>query len=1258
MLSTLRDWFSPGRARRRAQQRELKAVAGEFARFLNARYDAAQTTALNQNHWAGADSLGPKSANSPHVRRTLRMRARYEADNNSWCAGILRTLACHTIGSGPRLQLLSQDSAANARVERAWHRWATGIGLHEKLIVSKVTEARDGEWFAMLANDPASPVVPLNVRPFEPDQCALPWHSLNDPSVVDGIRMLHDRPVEYFVLDQHPGDLTRHYMTDGRWYPADQVLHYFAQLRPGQVRGVPEITPALPLFALLRRFTLATIHSAESAALFAMFLKTTMAGVVPAEDENPFAAMAVERNMMTTLPEGWEVQQLKPEHPATTFDMFQRAVLNEIARCLSIPYNIAACNSAGYNYSSGRLDHQTYYRAIELDRCTIEARTMNPIWRAWCNEAVYVPGLLDGLPPLDQVDHQWMWDGQPAIDEENEAAANKVRLSSGETTIAIVQAKAGLDPEKELAREAAYFGVTVEALKRSKYDLIYGEGAAAKAFEPPPEPGTAAIPGGGAYSEISRLQWKRNRKAITDVLDELARGEITRTAAVALLKTLGLPPTDAEFFVADKLNDGQVNDPSLEQPTVQAAGETDCDFAAVGTVAFSAGAEDATGSKPCEVLAYTGDELNVSAFPHPAVVDFAGLQLPATVPFLADHKKDTENTLGQGEPSVEGGQLWVRGVITPVTTKAQQIVAMARQGHRWQASIGTRVVDAVDVAPGQVVRINGREFTGPIVWVKKSLLREVSLLPNGADPHTSVSIAASAATGAAMSFEDWVASLGFDAATLTPPAKEFLMSQYTLQQGQQPPVDAAAKKPEQPAVPAVAASAGGAKTLDATADITAYRAEIAAEKRRVAELQTVCQSYPDIMATAIEKGWDKEKTEFAVKARNRPAAPATHVIAEDKSPQVIEAAMLLACDQTLAEKHFDEKTLTAANRFNKQGIGLKRVLLEAAWANGCGERFVHTGNLKTVLQAAFPRDLEAGFTVLSLPGIFANTANKFLLAGFDSVEDTWKKIASVNSVNDFKAMTFYRLLDGGDFAEVGPTGELQHARFDEQTFTNQARTYGRIGTLTRQDIINDDLGALNDMPFRIGRQGALKFNDVFWRVFLDNSAFFTLALGNYMEGANTALSSASLSAAEVLFDKMVDPLGVPVSTEPKMLLTPTELFGTNRELYTSQNVTTGGASTVAKQPSANIHQGKYEPIKSRYLSAAGYPGNSATAWYLLADPKDAATINAVFLDGKQTPTVEDADANFETLGVQIRGYWDFGIARRENRGGVKAKGVA
>ena len=226
-------------------------VAGITGR-IRGRYDAAATTEENRRHWANADGLSARAANSPEVRRVLRNRARYETANNSYARGIVLTLANDLIGRGPRLQMLTPSAEANRRIEQEFSRWAKAAGLAEKLRTMRMDRAQDGEAFAVLTSNPRLPrPVKLDLRLIEADQVATPELAGPDsPSnAVDGIVFdSFGNPVEYHLLRSHPGDPCGGSLEYQR-VPAAAMIHYFRADRPGQSRGVPEITPALPLFA-------------------------------------------------------------------------------------------------------------------------------------------------------------------------------------------------------------------------------------------------------------------------------------------------------------------------------------------------------------------------------------------------------------------------------------------------------------------------------------------------------------------------------------------------------------------------------------------------------------------------------------------------------------------------------------------------------------------------------------------------------------------------------------------------------------------------------------------------------------------------------------------------------------------------------------------------------------------------------------------------------------------------------------------------
>ena len=161
--------------------------------------------------------------------------------------------------------------------------------------------------------------------------------------------------------------------------------------------------------------------------------------------------------------------------------------------------------------------------------------------------------------------------------------------------------------------------------------------------------------------------------------------------------------------------------------------------------------------------------------------------------------------------------------------------------------------------------------------------------------------------------------------------------------------------------------------------------------------------------------------------------------------------------------------------------------------------------------------------------------------------------------------------------------------------------------------VADDLGAITTVPRKLGRGSGLKINDVFWTAFLNNAAFFSAGNKNFVTGADTALGIDGLTKVEQTFMDLVDSDGKPTGVMPAILLVPTALSAMGTQLYKSVELRDTTANT--KFPVANPHQGKFRIEVSRYLSNALYTGNSAKAWYLLADPSDLPVVEMAFLNG-------------------------------------------
>lgn len=443
----------------------------ERQRYIYGTYDAAQTTIDNEKHWAAADALSADKANSLVVRKTLRTRGRYEVANNPYALGMLLTLANHVVGRCPRFQLRTDNSDLNSEVEAEWNRWAAVIRLGAKLRTMRMARGHDGEGFLKdYTNTKLWTPVKLDVELVECDRVTAA--TLMDDGSIDGITFDElGNPKTYRILKGHPGG-TVSVTDEAEEVDAKHIYHWFRADRPGQHRGVPDIMPALPLFAMLRRYTLAVIDAAEAAADFAAVLYTDAPASGSAEDIEPMDAIELERNTVLTMPGGWKMEQMEARQPATTYPDFKREILNEIARCLNMPFNIAACNSSQYNYASGRLDHQTYFTAIEVDRADLVEVVVDPLTQAWLEEAQKAypwPANILEAP------RSYMWDGWGHVDPMKQSKARDIDLKNYSTTLAASYATEGKDWEAELEQAAR------EHKKRVELGL--------------PEPGKS--PGGG-----------------------------------------------------------------------------------------------------------------------------------------------------------------------------------------------------------------------------------------------------------------------------------------------------------------------------------------------------------------------------------------------------------------------------------------------------------------------------------------------------------------------------------------------------------------------------------------------------------------------------------------------------------------------------------------------------------------------------------------------------------------------------------------
>lgn len=1275
----------------------------ETGRRLEARYDAAQTTRENERHWANADHLSPAAAANPEVRRKLRSRARYEInENNSFAKGVVLTIAKDTVRTGPRVQFSTGRKNVDEFLEREVNRWIRAVHLARRLRTARLSKAVDGEVFFLAKTNPRLPtLVKLDFDLLEGDQVATPQLSL-DPQAIDGIVFdSAGNPAEYHVLRDHPGTDRPIFGGVFKFHrvSAEQVVHWFREDRPNQKRGIPEVTPALPLFALWRRFLLATVNAAETAAEFAAVLQTDGAAVDPAEVE-PMDAIELERNAALTLPAGWKLGQIRAEHPQSTIEMFRNLIVSEVARCLLVDFAKATLDTRGFTFASAKVGRDDYIESVETERADIGTEILDRLLFWWLDEAALIPDYLPrGLGPFVDLDHSWHWDGFREADPNKQANADRTLWDIGLLSDAEYLQRRGVDPDQHYRR------MRDQQRRRQQLGLpLPGE----KDREP--------VPADDEDGEESRAQAAAGALLEADSVPadvefvaapvELAaagpdsEGQLRRFTMVAYSGGVMQPRGFPGNVVVDLRGLTVAEGPRpilLGHDPRQIVGHT-TKVAVTGQIT-AAGVISGAGAAAQEVLAAAAN----------------GFPWRASIGARATRVQRVE----AGEQVEVNGRMF-RGPLDVVRqARLQEISFLALPGdERTSATVEatierTPIMDfnawleasgyqRDDLSAAQLQSLHAiyarqRDQIEAGTALARRLESAIEAATN--DDHTRASVVANMSRAA--NLEAGTVDQFLNGSADCPSREQLAAFARTLNVG----VDSLLEAAREDGVEIEAGRSGrtgdnnpgnGGGGTRQTPSGQTFAAQQAAETRRIAAIRNLCAgAHAELEAQAIEENWQPQQVELEILRASRPAArtPQNDPAAGGWSAAAFEAALCLSVgipaeiagspvNRLLAtmdldsverrrtrREELDEREVDRAMTAEYRGLSL-HALMDAV-IEASGQHYRGARNTNAFVRAALEaeRDLTAsssGFTTLSLTNVLNNVANKQLLSSYEAQRITWPEFCAVRSNTNFKAHERHRLDSTGGYQKVGPDGELKHIGLGDAKFSTTLETHGAMIALTRKMMIDDDLDAFGQIPMLLGRLAALKPEEEVYKLLLSNpSSFFSAGNGNLLTGAGSALAIASLSNGIEKFRNQVDSNGKPILVEPEILLVPTTLAVEADDLRQNTQVAVRLDTNDARQVVRNPHANRFRNVTSPYINntaitdvaGAAISGQSDTQWYLFADPMVRAAIAVAFLQGRRVPVIESADTDFNTLGIQWRSYHDFGVGMEDTVAAVKSAGA-
>lgn len=290
------------------------------------------------------------------------------------------------------------------------------------------------------------------------------------------------------------------------------------------------------------------------------------------------------------------------------------------------------------------------------------------------------------------------------------------------------------------------------------------------------------------------------------------------------------------------------------------------------------------------------------------------------------------------------------------------------------------------------------------------------------------------------------------------------------------------------------------------------------------------------------------------------------------------------------------------------------------------------------------------------PILLETAMHKVLQAAFVVQPDTWRRVCGIGSVSDFRPHYRYLLGTFGTLDALTENGEFKNKAIpDGAKEAISAQTKGNIIGLTRQAIVNDDLGAFNTLAVQFGRAAKLSIEVDFYALLALNSGAgpnmndgnpLFHSSHNNIAGTAAAPSVASFDAARVQMASQKDLSGNEyLDIRPAIWLGPIGLGGAAR-------VTNGAEydpDAVNKLQRPNIVKGQFKDIVDT-------PRLTGTRWYAFADPSEAPAVEVVFLNGQQEPVLEMKDG-WRTDGTEWRVKLDYGIGAVNWRSGVTNAGA-
>lgn len=371
---------------------------------------------------------------------------------------------------------------------------------------------------------------------------------------------------------------------------------------------------------------------------------------------------------------------------------------------------------------------------------------------------------------------------------------------------------------------------------------------------------------------------------------------------------------------------------------------------------------------------------------------------------------------------------------------------------------------------------------------------------------------------------------------------------------------------------------------------------------------------------------------------------------------VVEAACAMSFMSKMnVEAAYDERTLDMASKMGTMSL--------KAMANECMKLKDGTSAKELTLYST-PQDIMAAISSTNFSSITANIGNKMIGEQFDNnpAVQVIRAVTKMKPVNDFKTNSSVRLSSNGTFVKLAPGQDIPMGSLADHKYTNNADMYGRRMGLSFQDIVNDDLGMLDDMSNMMYNDGLNAYVDAFVQLLrlMGTNNFFSVA-GNNLNQEGLTPSFDAYKTMNQLFSKQKQDNGRKTSVRAKTVLTPSSLIALAEQMKADTNTLMLSPNSSASKDKLvsgkNIYSGKYDPLELNFLDSdntygAAYPDGDEE-WYGFADPNLIPAVVASYLNGVMAPTIFAPFTDMANLAEMYVGMFNFGFDQAMPQGAVK-----